>query len=146
MRILNGLSEAALTAADLFEVFLTTRYGAGFGEFERGLSRRRRERLKDDLVRREREKYYSFVYKLKRGGLIKEGDKEREEDVFSDEAREGKSRGACGARPILVARSIVRKRTKQKIFSFNFSVLSFRLYAGARNYRDCPSAYINTSN
>ena len=72
LQILEALSGAALGAIDLFEVFISTPYGASLGDFERGLSRQRRKRSNNDSGGADRARYYSFIYKLKRDGLIKE--------------------------------------------------------------------------
>ena len=72
--ILAALKDVALTTADLFEVIVTSRYGASLGQLERQLSRRRSERAQRQITEavewREKERFYKMLYALRCDGLI----------------------------------------------------------------------------
>jgi len=83
LQILESLANVAMGSVDLFLAFLNAGYGASYGKFEYELSKIRRERARTELERRSRgekeqperlirERYHSFMYKLKRDGLVKE--------------------------------------------------------------------------
>ena len=72
IKVLEAVGNVALGVADVFAVFLTTRYGASRSELFRNLSRREQERARKEYERRMYVQYHSLLYKLKRDGLIQE--------------------------------------------------------------------------
>ena len=74
VNVLERISEGARSAGDFFAAFLTAGYGASVRglEYQTSLIRRERERRSFERTqeRQLRQRYHSFVYQLKRDGLI----------------------------------------------------------------------------
>ena len=72
--ILEYLSDAAMTSAELFVAIIEAGYGASHGQIMRKLdevqSRRGRGFRKPDDLKRRRANFYSTLYRLKKQGLV----------------------------------------------------------------------------
>lgn len=74
IKILSALKDAVLNATDLIDVILTSGYGTSLSGFEYALSQKEKSRagveLAKELAYREHQRYYSFIYNLKRDGIL----------------------------------------------------------------------------
>lgn len=72
--VLKTLAEAACSATDIITAILSAPYGASIGRLGREVRKYKHERFtraaQRQEIERERERYYSLLYKLKRDGLI----------------------------------------------------------------------------
>lgn len=76
LKILETIGDAAITAADLAVVMLTSGYGASYGKLQYNLSRRQNARAVRKFEKKfqmeQKRKYNKLICKLKRSGLIQE--------------------------------------------------------------------------
>lgn len=81
MKILDAIETAAVNTTDLLNVILSSSYGASYGklnrEFLKKQGKRESKSLEKRLRREARQKYYNLIYYLKKGGLIKERQKQK---------------------------------------------------------------------
>jgi len=73
-KILEALIDSVLSVGDLIDALLSSGYGASYSRMEFNLRAKERKREGRLFKERERQRYYSLIYKLKRDGLIKEVD------------------------------------------------------------------------
>jgi len=81
-KILSAIGDLTIGVIDVFDVILSSGYGASYGKLQYELSKKQSLRLKKsiekEIQRRAEQRYYNLIYKLKRDNLIKEiarGDK-----------------------------------------------------------------------
>ena len=79
VNVLERIAEGVMSAGDFFEAFLTAGYGASVRGLEYQTSLIRRERGRRSFTHEQerllRQRYHSFVYQLKRDGIIDERSK-----------------------------------------------------------------------
>lgn len=73
-KILEELKEKTLGMADLMMAFLNSPYGASLSRFDYEFNKLQKERRKDEekvrIERQLKQRFFSMVYKLEKGGLI----------------------------------------------------------------------------
>ena len=76
LKILEIIRDILTNTADVLGAFLDSGYGASRGKIEHELSKRQtagtEKSIDREFQRQARQKYYNLIYKLKKGGLIKE--------------------------------------------------------------------------
>ena len=79
-KILETIGGLAASTTDLFDVILSSGYGASFSKLDYEFSKRQKERnsrsIERDFKKQEKQKYHTLIYYLKRNGLIKERKKD----------------------------------------------------------------------
>lgn len=74
LSILEGISEIGGTTSDFLDAFLEAGYGASLHRIEylarRAENERTKQKRQDELIYQERQRYYSFIYQLKKDGLV----------------------------------------------------------------------------
>jgi len=74
-------ADTVVGVADLFDVLVSSGYGASYGKLSRNMRRIERQRTQENLAKqlqtRERQRYHSFIYKMKRDGLLIERKKKK---------------------------------------------------------------------
>ena len=70
LKILQGLSQATMGAADLIKAILVSGYGASAGKIQNNLRKIESRHLQNELAQLERQKYHNIIYWLKTDGLI----------------------------------------------------------------------------
>ena len=75
-KILGAIENLAIDTFDLLDAFLSAGYGASYSKLKYELSRREKARgrksTESNVQRETRQRYYNFIYKLKRDGLVEE--------------------------------------------------------------------------
>lgn len=106
MSVLDGVVDAF----DMFDVFLSSGYGASCRKLEYGLSQKRGDRafrkIECEQERRLRERYFNMLLKLKRDGLIYEVRRNKRKRLFRI-TRKGRIKLALLSRVITALPSLV---------------------------------------
>ncbi len=93
-KILEAIGDTITNAVDLFDVISSSGYGVSPSKLEYELSKRQRERseksVEENFKRQEKQKYYNFIYYLKKNGLIDE--KEKDDKKFFIITKKGKEK------------------------------------------------------
>ncbi len=108
IKILEGLKDAAVGAADLLTAFLSVPYGSSIRRFEYELAKQERQRERKLEKRRLHHRYHAMVHRLKQQGLIKEEPRGR--TIFLRITKAGKEK-----------LSILRKKSKEPLPSARYS-------------------------
>lgn len=75
LKILQGLNQAAMNAADLIETILVSGYGASAGKMQSNVRKIKARHFQNELARLERQKYHNIIHWLKQDGLIESSPK-----------------------------------------------------------------------
>ena len=68
--VLEHMSEMAVDAADLFDVFVSTRYGASYGKLDHEFRKRKRERSQSAELEQAWRRHTVLLYQLHKDGII----------------------------------------------------------------------------
>lgn len=86
LKILEAVGESFVAVGDVLTAIATTPYGSSVGRFSRRIREIEREREKRKLAyqkqRREQQRYWTMIYKLKEQGLLKERVEEGKKKLF----------------------------------------------------------------